>query len=191
MQFSRTSPQKSGESSEKSSGENRVKSCHVCGCHGFFGPEKQSTFTLALFKCLNYECNDVAAQGRVFSASLSVRQAEQASLLHQQMDSHMATAVPFSGQLALSLAAQNDAAIFSVRPDFVVSQFHGSDAAPFARTFSLPSNLQKNHRALSTQNWHSPPPCAPPNLQKEQKMPGAHKIGAAISGPRVAGGFLF
>ena len=27
------------ESSEKSSGENRVKSCHFCGCHGFFGPE--------------------------------------------------------------------------------------------------------------------------------------------------------
>ena len=27
---------KSGESSEQSSGENRVKSCHVCGCHGFF-----------------------------------------------------------------------------------------------------------------------------------------------------------
>ena len=39
VQFSRTSPLKSGESSEKSSGENRVKSCHVCGCHGFFGPE--------------------------------------------------------------------------------------------------------------------------------------------------------
>ena len=40
MQFSKTSPLKSGESSEKSSGENRVKSCHVCGCHGFFGPEQ-------------------------------------------------------------------------------------------------------------------------------------------------------
>ena len=40
VQFSKTSPLKSGESSEKSSGENRVKSCHVCGCHGFFGPEK-------------------------------------------------------------------------------------------------------------------------------------------------------
>ena len=39
-QFSKTSPLKSGESSEKSSGENRVESCHVCGCHGFFGPEK-------------------------------------------------------------------------------------------------------------------------------------------------------
>ena len=39
VQFSKTSPLKSGESSEKSSGENRVKSCHVCGCHGFFGPE--------------------------------------------------------------------------------------------------------------------------------------------------------
>ena len=33
--FSKTSPRKSGESSEKSSVENRVKSCHVCGCHGF------------------------------------------------------------------------------------------------------------------------------------------------------------
>ena len=36
--ISKTSPLKSGESSEKSSGENRVKSCHVCGCHGFFRP---------------------------------------------------------------------------------------------------------------------------------------------------------
>ena len=40
VQFSKTSPLKSGESSEKSSGENRVKSCHVCGCHGFFGPDR-------------------------------------------------------------------------------------------------------------------------------------------------------
>ena len=39
VQFSKMSPLKSGESSEKSSGENRVKSCHVCGCHGFFGPD--------------------------------------------------------------------------------------------------------------------------------------------------------
>ena len=39
MQFSKTSRLESGESSEKSSGENRVKSCHVCGCHGFFGPD--------------------------------------------------------------------------------------------------------------------------------------------------------
>ena len=39
VQFSKTSPLTSGESSEKSSGENRVKSCHVCGCHGFFGPD--------------------------------------------------------------------------------------------------------------------------------------------------------
>ena len=43
VQFSKTSPPKSGESSEKSSGENRVKSCHVCGCHGFFGPEKRDS----------------------------------------------------------------------------------------------------------------------------------------------------
>ena len=43
VQYSKTSPLKSGESSEKSSGENRFKSCHVCGCHVFFGPE-----TLAL-----------------------------------------------------------------------------------------------------------------------------------------------
>ena len=35
VQCSKTSPLKSGESSEKSSGEIRVKSCHVCGCHGF------------------------------------------------------------------------------------------------------------------------------------------------------------
>ena len=39
VQFSKTSPLKSGESSKKSSGENRVKSCHVCGCHSFFGPD--------------------------------------------------------------------------------------------------------------------------------------------------------
>ena len=35
VQFSKTSPLKSGESSETSSGENRVKSCHVCGCYVF------------------------------------------------------------------------------------------------------------------------------------------------------------
>ena len=35
----RRAPLKSGESSGKSSGENRVKSCHVCDCHGFFGPD--------------------------------------------------------------------------------------------------------------------------------------------------------
>ena len=39
VRFSKTSPLKSGESNETSSGENRVKSCHVSGCHGFFGPE--------------------------------------------------------------------------------------------------------------------------------------------------------
>ena len=39
VQLYETSPLKSGESSEKSSGENRVKSCHVCGCHVFFGPD--------------------------------------------------------------------------------------------------------------------------------------------------------
>ena len=43
VQLSKTSPLKSGESSEKSSGENRVKSCHVCGCHGFlFGSDESS-----------------------------------------------------------------------------------------------------------------------------------------------------
>ena len=59
VQFSKTSPLKSGESSEKSSGENRVKSCHVCGCHGFFGPERRVLRTLnsqiltkALQRCL-------------------------------------------------------------------------------------------------------------------------------------------
>ena len=40
VQFRKTSPLISGESSEKSSGGNRVKSCHVCGCHGFCGPEQ-------------------------------------------------------------------------------------------------------------------------------------------------------
>ena len=39
VQFRKTNPPNSGESSEKSSGENRVKSCHVCGCHVFFGPD--------------------------------------------------------------------------------------------------------------------------------------------------------
>ena len=46
VQFSKTSPLKSGESSEKSSGENRVKSCHVCGCHGFFGPDFWRTISI-------------------------------------------------------------------------------------------------------------------------------------------------
>ena len=45
VQFSKTSPTKSGESSEKSCGENRVKSCHVCGCHGFFGPDVFKLFS--------------------------------------------------------------------------------------------------------------------------------------------------
>ena len=49
VQFSKTSPLKSGESSEKSSGENRVKSCHVCGCHGFFGPD-HGFFFICLIK---------------------------------------------------------------------------------------------------------------------------------------------
>ena len=49
MQFSKTSPLKSGESSKKSSGENRVKSCHVCGCHGFFGPERSFLFLEVIF----------------------------------------------------------------------------------------------------------------------------------------------
>ena len=49
VQFSKTNPVKSGESSEKSSGENRVKSCHVCGCHGFFGPEMQRANFIVLF----------------------------------------------------------------------------------------------------------------------------------------------
>ena len=41
VQFSKTSPLKSGESSEKFRGENRVKSCHVCGCHSFFSAIKK------------------------------------------------------------------------------------------------------------------------------------------------------
>ena len=45
VQFSKTSPLKSGESSKKSNGENRIKSCHVCGCHGFFGPEPRKQRT--------------------------------------------------------------------------------------------------------------------------------------------------
>ena len=38
VQFGWKRPPKSGESSEKSSGENSVKSCHVCGRHGFSAP---------------------------------------------------------------------------------------------------------------------------------------------------------
>ena len=56
VQFSKTSPPKSGENSEKSSGESRVKSCHVCGCHGFFGPEPPKTpriFYPSLDPCKN------------------------------------------------------------------------------------------------------------------------------------------
>ena len=49
VQFSKTSPTKSGESSKKSSGEDRVKSCHVCGCHGFFGPESEQIEWRRLF----------------------------------------------------------------------------------------------------------------------------------------------
>ena len=45
VQFSKTSPLKSGESCEKSSGENRVKSCHVCGCHGFFRLRRYQFFS--------------------------------------------------------------------------------------------------------------------------------------------------
>ena len=48
VQFSKASPLISGESCEKSRGENRVKSCHVCGCHGFFGPEKITYITNCL-----------------------------------------------------------------------------------------------------------------------------------------------
>ena len=38
VQFSKTSPPKSGESSEKSSGENRAKSCHVLWLSWFLRP---------------------------------------------------------------------------------------------------------------------------------------------------------
>ena len=49
VQFSKTSSLKSGESSEKSSGENRVKCCHVCGCHGFAGFRKWDSSGLCPF----------------------------------------------------------------------------------------------------------------------------------------------
>ena len=51
VQFSKTSPLKSGESSKKSSGENCVKSCHICGCHGFFGPDSWYLRRELLSKC--------------------------------------------------------------------------------------------------------------------------------------------
>ena len=66
VQFSKTSPLKFGESSEKFSGENRVKSCHVRGCHGFFGPlllslhafsveilQKEASLKLSFWPCLS------------------------------------------------------------------------------------------------------------------------------------------
>ena len=64
VQFSKTSPLKSGESSEKSSGANRVKSCHVCGCHGFFSPDSGALSTPVFkksfrefgLKCPRAEC---------------------------------------------------------------------------------------------------------------------------------------
>ena len=57
VQFSKTSPTKSGESSEKSSGENRVKSCHVCGCHGFFGPDlKEGERTICTNSSEKFSC---------------------------------------------------------------------------------------------------------------------------------------
>ena len=58
---SKTSPLKSGESSEKSGGENRVKSCHVCGCHGFFGPEKRGRVLAVSFQ--NLKCNNFRLTG--------------------------------------------------------------------------------------------------------------------------------
>ena len=57
VQFSKTSPLKSGESSEKSSGENRVKSCHVCGCHGFFGPDSLFNSTPPVFRPTDKDSN--------------------------------------------------------------------------------------------------------------------------------------
>ena len=52
VQFGKTSPTKSGESSEKSSGENRVKSCHVCGCHGFFSALRGTCRKVSEMDCL-------------------------------------------------------------------------------------------------------------------------------------------
>ena len=56
VQFSKTSPLKSGESSEKSNGENRVKSCHVCGCHVFFGPDWGFDFLELTRRCFYMFC---------------------------------------------------------------------------------------------------------------------------------------
>ena len=53
VQFSKMSPLNSGESSEKSNGENRVKSCHVCGCHGFFCPDNHASS-----HCFPQTCNN-------------------------------------------------------------------------------------------------------------------------------------
>ena len=36
--LARRAPQNLEKAAKKSSGENRVKSCHVCGCHGFVRP---------------------------------------------------------------------------------------------------------------------------------------------------------
>ena len=37
--FSGKPPREKPPNAAADSGENRVKSCHVCGCHGFFGPD--------------------------------------------------------------------------------------------------------------------------------------------------------
>ena len=69
MQFSKTSPLKSGESSEKSSGENRVKSCHVCGYHGFSGGRTVPTKRVVQGKCpLHFlNLNGVVCSNTLFS----------------------------------------------------------------------------------------------------------------------------
>ena len=69
--------------------------------------------------------------------------------------------------------------------------------------FSFPTNIRKNPHAHKNKIGTSTPPLPkkprPPlkggilwasgfSSRKNQKMPGAHKIGAATSGPRIAGG---
>ena len=69
VQFSKTSPLKSGESSEKSIGENRVKSCHVCGCHGFFGPDFRSlvnSYNLVRFMVEGFGVHPFAGGARLY-----------------------------------------------------------------------------------------------------------------------------
>ena len=82
VQFSKTSPLKSGESSEKSSGETRVKSCHVCGCHGFFGPDNGTkTLRFKIREHLRFSCVCVLKTLRFKHCDLGARKEKEANAI--------------------------------------------------------------------------------------------------------------